>query len=105
MLDILWTQDISGDELVRALQIKRKIPRRKALSALEDKVLAILTENGYVTKGEVQGTADGLVDVLEDEDEDEVVVVDGEVDEGDVHIKPVSRKFPLLVRLICSCHF
>ncbi|KAH7661552.1 Polyribonucleotide nucleotidyltransferase protein [Dioscorea alata] len=90
-------EDISGDELVRALQIRRKIPRRKALSALEDKVLAVLTEIGYVTKGEVQGTADGLVDMLEDEDEDEVVVVDGEVDEGDVHIKPVSRKStPLL---------
>lgn len=90
-------EDISGDELVRALQIRRKIPRRKALSALEDKVLAVLTEIGYVAKGEVQGTADVLVDLLEDEDEDEVVVVDGEVDEGDVHIKPVSRKStPLL---------
>lgn len=90
---------------MRALQIRRKIPRRKALSALEDKVLAVLTEIGYVAKGEVQGTADVLVDLLEDEDEDEVVVVDGEVDEGDVHIKPVSRKSTPLVRFICSCHF
>ncbi|KAJ0982562.1 hypothetical protein J5N97_010817 [Dioscorea zingiberensis] len=90
-------EDICGDELVKALQIKRKIPRRKTLAALEEKVLAVLTENGYVVKDEVQGTADGLVDIFEDEDEDEVVVVDGEVDEGDVHIKPVSRKsIPLL---------
>ncbi|KAJ0982572.1 hypothetical protein J5N97_010827 [Dioscorea zingiberensis] len=90
-------EDICGDELVKALQMKRKIPYLKTLAALEEKVLAVLTENGYVVKDEVQGTADGLVDIFEDEDEDEVVVVDGEVDEGDVHIKPVSRKsIPLL---------
>lgn len=79
---------------MKALQIRSKIPRRKALSALEDKVLTILTEQGYVFKDESLGAAEGIADVYEDEDEDEdeVVVPDGEVDEGDVHIKPIPRK-------------
>lgn len=77
---------------MKALQIRSKIPRRKALSALEDKVLTILTEQGYVFKDESSGAAEGIADVYEDEDEDEVVVPDGEVDEGDVHIKPIPRK-------------
>ncbi|KAE8099760.1 hypothetical protein FH972_017714 [Carpinus fangiana] len=41
-------QEIAGEELVKALQIRNKIPRRKALSLLEEKVLTILTEEGYV---------------------------------------------------------
>ncbi|EMS54735.1 Polyribonucleotide nucleotidyltransferase [Triticum urartu] len=84
-------QDISGDELVKALQIKEKIPRRKALSALEEKVIMILSEQGYVSKDELSGPIGNLADIVEEEDEDEVIE-DGEVDEGDVHIKPVSRK-------------
>ena len=84
-------QDISGDELVKALQIKEKIPRRKALSALEEKVIMILSEQGYVSKDELSGPIENLADIVEEEDEDEVIE-DGEVDEGDVHIKPVSRK-------------
>ncbi|XP_042519221.1 polyribonucleotide nucleotidyltransferase 1, chloroplastic [Macadamia integrifolia] len=89
-------EEIAGDELVKVLQIRDKIPRRKALSALEEKVLAILTEKGYVNKDEALTAAETTPDLLEDEEEDEEVVVDGEVDEGDVHIKPVSRKhFPL----------
>ncbi|KAK8458967.1 hypothetical protein SEVIR_2G049200v4 [Setaria viridis] len=86
-------EDISGDELVKALQIKEKIPRRKALSAVEEKVITILSEQGYVCKDISSGVAESLDDIVEDEDEDEVIV-DGEVDEGDVHIKPVSRKPP-----------
>ncbi|KAG0541763.1 hypothetical protein BDA96_02G045400 [Sorghum bicolor] len=86
-------EDISGDELVKALQIKGKIPRRKALSALEDKVISILSEQGYVSKDASSGVTESLADIVEDEDEDEIIV-DGEVDEGDVHIKPVSRKPP-----------
>ncbi|XP_066392954.1 probable polyribonucleotide nucleotidyltransferase 1, chloroplastic isoform X2 [Miscanthus floridulus] len=86
-------EDISGDELVKALQIKGKIPRRKALSALEDKVISILSEQGYVSKDGSSGVTESLADIVEDEDEDEIIV-DGEVDEGDVHIKPVSRKPP-----------
>lgn len=77
---------------MKALQIKNKIPRRKALSSLEEKVLTILTEEGFVSKDETFVAAEVVLDLFEDEDEDEEVVVDGEVDEGDVHIKPVSRK-------------
>ncbi|CAA6658594.1 unnamed protein product [Spirodela intermedia] len=83
-------EEISRDELMKALQIRSKIPRRKAISALEDKVIAILTEHGYVEKDETLSNIAALVDD-EDEDEDEVIV-DGEVDEGDVHIKPFPRK-------------
>ncbi|KAK9201281.1 hypothetical protein WN944_016482 [Citrus x changshan-huyou] len=85
-------EEIAGEELVKVLQIKNKIPRRKALSSLEEKVLTILSEKGYVSKDETVGIVETIPDLLEDEDEDEEVVVDGEVDEGDVHIKPKSRK-------------
>lgn len=90
-------QEIAGDELVKVLQIRNKIPRRKALSTLEDKVINILTESGYVAKDEPPSTTEAE-EIFEDEDEDEEVVVDGEVDEGDIHIKPVSRKPIPLVR-------
>ncbi|GAB2235535.1 hypothetical protein Droror1_Dr00025962 [Drosera rotundifolia] len=90
-------EEIAGDELVRALQIKSKTPRRKALTALEDKVVTILTEKGYVSKDVASAVAETVPVLFDDEDEDEEVVRDGEVDEGDVHIKPTMRKStPLL---------
>ncbi|KAJ6761742.1 POLYRIBONUCLEOTIDE NUCLEOTIDYLTRANSFERASE [Salix koriyanagi] len=90
-------EEIAGDELVKVLQITSKVPRRKALASLEEKVLTILTENGYVSKDERFGTPETVADLLEVEDEDEEIIVDGEVDEGDVHIKPIGRKFsPML---------
>ncbi|KAJ0841473.1 putative polyribonucleotide nucleotidyltransferase [Helianthus annuus] len=64
----------------------------KALSLLEEKVLSILTEEGYVNKGETCVNAAITPDMLEDEDEEEEFVVDGLVDEGDVHMKPVLKK-------------
>lgn len=86
-------QEIAGDELVKVLQIRNKIPRRKALSSLEEKVIKILTENGVVTNDATQrSNTETIAEILEDEDEDEEVIVDGEVDEGDVHIKPTARK-------------
>ncbi|KAM0980406.1 hypothetical protein ACFX2A_013848 [Malus domestica] len=85
-------EEIAGDELVRALQIKDKIPRRKALLSLEGEVLTILTEKGYISKDAALIGSETIPDIFEDEEEDEEVVVDGEVDEGDVHIKPSSRK-------------
>lgn len=85
-------QEIAGDELVKVLQIRNKIPRRKALSSLEERVLKILTENGFVIdESAPRSNAETIAEILEDEDEDEVIV-DGEVDEGDVHIKPTPRK-------------
>ncbi|XP_073044225.1 probable polyribonucleotide nucleotidyltransferase 1, chloroplastic [Primulina eburnea] len=92
-----YVEEIAGDELVQALQIKSKIPRKKALSSLEAKVLSIFTEKGFVSKTEAVVTSEVVQDLLDDEEEDEEFVVDGEVDEGDVHIKPVSKKpTPLL---------
>lgn len=84
-------KEIIGDELVHALQIKKKIPRRKTLAALEEKVVDILTQRGYVEKIGATVAAETVPDLYVDEDEDEEVVVDGEVDEGDVHIKPSPR--------------
>ncbi|KAK3198188.1 hypothetical protein Dsin_021603 [Dipteronia sinensis] len=90
-------EEIAGEELVQVLQIRNKIPRRKALSLLEEKVQTILTEKGYVSKDETLGTPETIPDLFEDEDEDDEVVVDGEVDEGDVHIRPIPWKpTPLL---------
>ncbi|XP_062113893.1 polyribonucleotide nucleotidyltransferase 1, chloroplastic isoform X2 [Humulus lupulus] len=90
-------EDIIGNELVQVLQIRSKIPRKKALTLLEDKVIDILSEKGYISSDAILGVNETLSDILEDEDEDEEVVVDGEVDEGDVHIKPTLRKTtPLL---------
>ncbi|ESQ49727.1 hypothetical protein EUTSA_v10020014mg [Eutrema salsugineum] len=90
-------KEIAGEELNKALQIKSKIPRRKAISSLEEKVLTILTEKGYVIDEVAFGTTEAQPDLLEDEDEDEEVVPEGEVDQGDVHIRPIPRKpIPLL---------
>ncbi|KAK7396125.1 hypothetical protein VNO78_16909 [Psophocarpus tetragonolobus] len=90
-------EEIAGDELVKVLQIKNKIPRRKALSSLEEKVLKILTENGFVSNDStLRSNSETIAEILEDEDEDEEVIVDGEVDEGDIHIKPTPRKPALL---------
>ncbi|KAJ6884115.1 polyribonucleotide nucleotidyltransferase 1 [Populus alba x Populus x berolinensis] len=85
-------EEIAGDELVKVLQIRNKVPRRKALQSLEEKVLSILTEKGYVSKDQSFGIPETVADLLEVEEEDEEVVVDGEVDEGDVHIKPNGRR-------------
>ncbi|KAK7286583.1 hypothetical protein RJT34_21676 [Clitoria ternatea] len=86
-------EEIAGNELVKVLQIISKIPRRKAISSLEEKVLKILTENGFVTNDStLRNNSETIAEVLEDEDEDEEAIVDGEVDEGDVHIKPTPRK-------------
>lgn len=85
-------EEMAGEELVELLQIKNKIPRRKALSALEDKVIHILTEKGYVSQMKSSGFSEPVLDLLVEEEEDEEVVVDGEVDEGDIRIKPVLPK-------------
>lgn len=98
VLFICFYEEIAGDELMKVLQIKQKIPRRKALTSLEDKVLTILTEKGYVDKDASFIATEMIPDIVEDEDEDEVVV-DGEIDEGDVHIKPMPRKSAPLVMI------
>lgn len=102
IISMYGCKEIAGDELVKALQIKNKIPRRKALSLLEEKVITILSEKGYVSKEETFGTAGTTMDLLEDEEEDEEFVPDGEVDEGDIHIRPTSRKPTPLVSLVLN---
>ncbi|RAL48582.1 hypothetical protein DM860_000902 [Cuscuta australis] len=88
-------EEIAGPELSELLQIKNKIPRKKALALLESEVTSILSEKGYVRKIEEHVPNEHSLESLEDEDEE--VIVDGEVDEGDVHIKPVGKKYvPLL---------
>ncbi|CAF2103435.1 unnamed protein product [Brassica napus] len=90
-------KELAGEELSKALQIKGKIPRRKAISSLEEKVLTVMTEKGYVVDEVAFGTTEAQPELLEDEDEDEEVVPEGEVDQGDVHIRPIPRKpIPLL---------
>ena len=98
-VDYHFIQEISGDELVKALQIRNKIPRRKTLSALEEKVLSILTEKGYVAKDEGPGDSEVFLETT-DEDEDEDEVVDGEVDEGDLHITPTRKHVQLVSSLV-----
>ncbi|CAN4076625.1 unnamed protein product [Withania somnifera] len=88
-------EEIAGSKLVEALQIKNKIPRRKALSSLEEYVLSILSDKGYISTTEAVGSTETMPDLLEEEEDEEVVY--GEVDEGDVHVKPFARKtVPLL---------
>ncbi|CAM8877489.1 unnamed protein product [Rhodiola kirilowii] len=86
-------EEVAGNELVQVLRIHNKISRRKALSLLEDQVINILTEKGYVSKGK------GLPEILPElsKDEDDEVVEDRGVDDGDVHVKPVTRKATLLL--------
>jgi hypothetical protein len=86
-------QEIAGDELVKVLQIRNQMPRRKALSSLEEKVLKILTENGFVTNDSAPRTrnnAETIAEIFEDKDEDE---------KGDVHIKPTPHKLTPLVSI------
>ncbi|KAE8734620.1 Polyribonucleotide nucleotidyltransferase 1 [Hibiscus syriacus] len=85
-------EKIAGDELHNVLQIKSKIPRRKAISLLEEKVINRLTDKGYISIEGTAGSFEAIQDFIDEDDEDEEIVIDGEVDEGDVHIKPVSRK-------------
>ncbi|KAL4377454.1 hypothetical protein GQ457_02G030490 [Hibiscus cannabinus] len=85
-------EKIAGDELHNVLQIKSKIPRRKAISLLEEKVINRLTDKGYISMEGTTGSVETIQDLIDDDDEDEEIVIDGEVDEGDVHIKPISRK-------------
>ncbi|KAK8549148.1 hypothetical protein V6N13_063545 [Hibiscus sabdariffa] len=85
-------EKIAGDELHNVLQIKSKIPRRKAISLLEEKVINRLTDKGYISTEGTAGSVETIQDLIDEDDEDEEIVIDGEVDEGDVCIKPISRK-------------
>ncbi|KAF5799366.1 putative polyribonucleotide nucleotidyltransferase [Helianthus annuus] len=73
-------EEIAGDELVKILQIKDKIPRREALSSLAEKVVSRLTQV-------------------------EESVVDGEFDEGYVPLFPnhfYPKDVKLVFKRVCS---
>ncbi|BFI33697.1 polyribonucleotide nucleotidyltransferase [Marchantia polymorpha subsp. ruderalis] len=90
-----YIMDIVGDELEKALQTKTKRLRGQAIAVLEEKLMKLLTEEG-VTREEPAAVKEDLVPIEEvvwDEEQDgELIVEDGEVDEGDIHVKPVFKK-------------
>ncbi|GJV94645.1 hypothetical protein Tco_1546222, partial [Tanacetum coccineum] len=69
--------------------VNENLPDQNDINSGEEG-LAICIE-GYVRKSEIVG-AKITPDMLEDENEKEEFVVDGEVDEGYFHIKPVYKK-------------
>lgn len=85
-----YVEELAGRGLIEALKIKSKIPRMKAISSLEDELLSALAEDGYLKDDTSMKPDDTILDVVDEEEDEEVV--DGEVDEGDVHINPVLRK-------------
>ncbi|KAL2631818.1 hypothetical protein R1flu_016504 [Riccia fluitans] len=86
--------DIVGDDLEKALQIKTKRLRGQAIGVLEEKLMKLLTEEGVVreelsaVKEDIQAIEDTVWD---EEEDDELIIEDGEVDEGDIHVKPVFK--------------
>ncbi|XP_059074586.1 probable polyribonucleotide nucleotidyltransferase 1, chloroplastic isoform X2 [Cryptomeria japonica] len=93
-------EDLSGGGLIVALKVKSKIPRMKAISSLEKEVMFALSGDEYRREHAIMNglkTEDATLSLEKrvpgiEEDEEDEEVVDGEVDEGDVHIKPVLRK-------------
>lgn len=82
-------EELVGGELLEALQIPFKAARKVAISKVEKKVMASLA--GRKDQGKQQVPAKAEEEVL-DYNEDEFGAEDGEVDEGDLHVKPVSMK-------------
>lgn len=87
-------QDLVGEELEQALQIGVKQIRGAAIKVIEEKVLGALTEEGVrkaltLQAAELQVPQEAQVGTWEDE---EMIEEDGLVDEGDVHVTPVSKK-------------
>eukprot|EP00252_Welwitschia_mirabilis_P003848 TRINITY_DN13922_c0_g1_i1.p1 TRINITY_DN13922_c0_g1~~TRINITY_DN13922_c0_g1_i1.p1 ORF type:complete len:929 (-),score=199.69 TRINITY_DN13922_c0_g1_i1:341-3127(-) len=83
-------EELAGKKLQKALQIKSKIPRMRTISTIEENILSVLTESGLVQEDNFVKPND-LVDEIDGSDEEDEIL-DGLVDEGDVHIKPTSRK-------------
>lgn len=82
-----YIEELAADELVEALQIASKSTRKKAISLVESKIMDALTQRKDQS---VQSSSKEEEEVLDDHEE--VGLEDGEVDEGDLHVKPVSRK-------------
>ncbi|KAL3689743.1 hypothetical protein R1sor_016052 [Riccia sorocarpa] len=89
-----YIMDIVGDDLESALQIKTKRHRAQAIGVLEEKLMRVLTEEGVVREETpvVKEDLQAIEDIVWDEEqEDELIIEDGEVDEGDIHVKPVFK--------------
>ncbi|KAA0053844.1 putative polyribonucleotide nucleotidyltransferase 1 [Cucumis melo var. makuwa] len=106
-------EEIAGNELEKVLQIRNKIPRRKALSSLEEKVITILTEEGYVSLDTTSGGLEPVPDLLFSEVDVKLVfkevtskflrrriVEGGRRSDGrtPVEIRPINSKCGLLPR-------
>ena len=97
-------QDLVGEELEQALQIGVKQLRGAAIKVIEEKVLGALTEEGVrkalaLQAAELQVPQEAQVGTWEDE---EMIEEDGLVDEGDVHVTPVSKKPIIQVCILLS---
>ncbi|MCO5549155.1 hypothetical protein L7F22_002621 [Adiantum nelumboides] len=81
---------VAAVELAEALQIASKSARKKAIASVESKVMNALTQR----KGQKLQTPPSSP--KEDEEEleyhEQVGLEDGEVDEGELHVKPVLHK-------------
>ncbi|CAM6094618.1 unnamed protein product [Calypogeia fissa] len=81
-------EELVGDDLEKALQLKTKKARGKAIGLVEEKLLRLLTTEGQPTVK----VEDPLEELIWNEDEDGVLILeDGEVDEGDIHVRHGSQ--------------
>ncbi|KAI5082899.1 hypothetical protein GOP47_0002642 [Adiantum capillus-veneris] len=85
-----YIEDLAAEELREALQIASKSARKKAIALVESKVMDALTQR--------KGQSLQIPSSAPKEDEEELEyheqlgLEDGEVDEGDLHVKPVLQK-------------
>eukprot|EP00249_Psilotum_nudum_P024124 c29100_g1_i1 orf=631-3255(+) len=82
-----YIEKLVGEKLLNALQIETKKARKQALSSLEERVLALLTGSDDGIKQLCKAKEDTI-----EIDEADQVIEDGEVDQGDLHLKPVIIK-------------
>lgn len=82
-----YIEDLVAGELMESLQIASKAARKRAISVVENKVMDSLTRGNSQV---MQPSSKEEEEVLDDHEE--VGLEDGEVDEGDLHVKLISRK-------------
>lgn len=85
-----YIEELFGKELMEAIQVPIKASRKAEIRFIENKVMAFLTGGNEQGKHRSSKEEEEVVEYHEDE----VGLEDGEVDEGDLHVKPVSRKRP-----------
>jgi polyribonucleotide nucleotidyltransferase len=85
-------QDLVGAELEEVLQINGKQLRGAAIRRLEDRVLGALTEEGICKELAAMPKEVPQEAQVSSWEEEELIVDEGLVDEGDVHVTPVPKK-------------